>query len=1002
MSHYTEDKVVEEPIINELKKLGWEYIDPIALSKKRNNDLGEVLLIDEVKNAIRRINSNLELSDNDLDTAVEQLRNIPPTLEGIKKFLDYFKNGMLISIEKENREESIRLFDLERIDNNSFIVTNQFKVEGLSGIIRADIVLFVNGIPLVLIETKNPTIESKDWRDAYNDIKVYEEKVPDLFKFVQISIATDGEKSCYFPNAYNEKGKDILNQWKDPYPYSSNELGNDKLLITIYGLLSKKNLLDLLENFTFVKEERSGSTKITARYMQFRAANRIYERVVDWVKGRDDKRFGLIWHWQGSGKTYTMAFSAWKLYHSRELDKPTIFIMVDRRDLEEQINLELNSIKVPFERIGSIKELIEVLRWGNEGKRGIFLVTIEKFSPKDFDELEKEISNIKRRNVTVLADEVHRTHYGKLATVMRSTLQNASIFGFTGTPLSREDRNTFRKFTPQDELYLDRYSMNDALDDCVTVPISYQPRLPEYHLEYKDLDELLEVEEVIESLSEEEKKLLNREVNPIKALLTKDARIDKITSSIAEHFKEVVEPTGMKAMVVTFDRSACVKYKEFLDKKLGEGYTEVVMSMRSKEKDDKIREFVTKQQSKYKTSEAREINEKIVDEFKRSDKPKMLIVTDMLITGFDAPNLWAMYVDKPLREHRLLQTTARTNRPFKSKMFGLIIDYIGILKDLERALKEFEADDVKRIRTVIRELSGVVEEFKRELCNTLSIFDNIKRDNSRNSLNEALDRLLDSKIAKRFEDSMKRLMGYYEMLKGDASVRDSLSDYTWLTKIYVAYNRRYKRANVDEMMIDELSKKTMELIQEAVDVGDINNAYPIKEIDGEFINAIKSGNNSMGFAIDIISNLVIEVKKHQSSPFYLNLRKRVEQAYEDLRSRKRKVEDIIMEMSDLANKVVERKREEESIGSDVYSIYEVLQDKLANVKKDELIEFSRDLLEHLKKNDLLFKGWQKQLIVRRDVKKEIRIKLLKFRNDTNIDELLDSIFTLLAEKDEEA
>ena len=297
---YTEKGTVENFIIQELQNLGWKYVDPQSMNSMRKEDFEEPLILEELRSSIKRINKSVEFTDTDLNFIVISLRTIPANIEGIRVFLDRLRNGLLVPLKKENKEKVIKLVDFENIENNEFIVTNQFRVEGLKGNIRADIVLFVNGIPLVLIECKNPTAEV-DWTDAYRQIKDYEEKVPDLFKYVQFSIATDGIKNYYFPNAFNEEGKDFLNLWKDPYPFRKNEFKNDMLKITVYGLLSKQNLLDLIENFIFVRKEKGTSTKIMARYMQFRAANKIFQRVINTLRGKEKKKFGLIWHWLGAG-----------------------------------------------------------------------------------------------------------------------------------------------------------------------------------------------------------------------------------------------------------------------------------------------------------------------------------------------------------------------------------------------------------------------------------------------------------------------------------------------------------------------------------------------------------------------------------------------------------------------------------------------------------------------------------------------------------------------------
>ena len=995
---YTEEGIVEKPIIEWLKELGWNYI-PSKDLKRINNE--ELLLTDELKEAVKRINKDIEFEEDDLEFVIQKLKNIPPTLEGIKQFLDYFKNGMLIPLKKENREVHINIIDQD-ITNNSFIVTNQFKIDTDKGGIKPDIMLFINGIPLVLIEAKrreeyNDTIV-KSWYDGYKDIKDYEDKSPDLFKYVQISIACDGEENYLFPNSYT-KDDDLL-EWKDPYPFKDID---DKLKKMVYGVLDKNNLLDIITNFIFINNKKG--KKIMARYMQFRAANKIYNRVIDRLLKKSDKRYGLIWHWQGSGKTLTMAFSALKLRNSKYTDNPSIFVIVDRISLEEQVEREFKSIGIEIEKVNSIKELKDIILWGNKGKRGIFLSTIEKFDPNEFLELEKEVGKIEidRENIIVLADEVHRTHYGKFSTMLRSIFSNASFFGFTGTPLSKRDRNTFKKFSEENELYLDRYSMIDALDDGVTVPISYTARLPEYHLKQEELDLLARYEEEVEGgLSKREKKILKKRIRAIRFTLLKDERLEAIVKDIIDHFKEVVEPTGMKAMIVAYDRLGCVRYKKIIDKFLDKDYSKVVMSYSTKEKEDEIRRYVNESYNEYKevygVTDAEDVNKKIKEDFLHKDKPKMLIVTDMLITGFDAPNLWAMYIDKPLKEHKLLQTIARTNRPYRNKRFGLIIDYIGIFDDLERSLKIFEADDEEMLKAVIRDLSTYAKEFDSKLKQVLSIFVNVDRDNTRDSLNKALEILIDPNKAKEFEELVKELMRYYEMLKGEAILKDYLNDYRWIISIYTNYNARYRREVIDYKKIESISKKTRELIEKSIDVKSIDNNYPIVEIDNNFIDKLKGSKiNSIGAAIDIFANIRHEVNKHDS-PFFLKLREEVERAYNELRKRRENVSSYIEKALEISGKIVKWKEEENKLGRRVHRIYEYVSNIMPDIDKEEVVRLSNMIINKLEEKDLLFDGWKDKPSVRRDVKREIKFLLFKeFKDHDKIDDILDAIFKALVD-----
>lgn len=998
---FTEKGTVEDFIVQELQSLGWSYVDPGEMAERRKEGFEEVLVTEDLRSAVRRINEGVEFADADLDFVLVSLRTIPSTVDGVRKFLDVLRNGLVVPLQREHEERVVSLIDFENIGNNEFVVTRQFTVEGLRGRIRADVVLFVNGIPLVLVECKNPTREEVDWTDAYSDIKVYEEKAPELFKYVQFSIATDGVESQYFPNAFNEEGEDLLSEWKDPYPYQKEGFREDLLKIAVYGLLSKKNLLDLVENFTFIRKEKGEDTKITARYMQYRATNRIFHRVTSTLKGKEQKKFGLIWHWLGAGKTYSMAFSAWKLLHCPEAENPSIFVMVDRVKLEEQIEDDFSFLEIPIERIGSIKELIEILQWGKGGKRGIFLVTIEKFSPTEFEQLEEEVEKIEieRENVIVLADEVHRTHYGKFATMMRSILRNAFVFGFTGTPLSKKERNTFQEFCPEKELYLDRYSMLDALNDGFTVPLRYQPRLPRYHMNKKQRRELVSFEEEeLKTLSKEEQRELRRKVRVGKAFLKKTERIKTVAQDIAEHFKETVDPTELKALVVAIDRQACVRYKKALDQFLPPTYSEIVMTFGSKEKAKSIREYYQKLEDKYETRNLKEIHQKVIEAFKTKRDPRILIVTGMLITGFDAPNLWTMYMDKPLKEHSILQAIARTNRPFPNKKYGLIADYIGVLTDLKEAFQQYEARDAQGLKVVIRGLEKEKQEFKELLQKGLEFFEDIKIEDTRESLQKALDILIDPEKAKEFQTTVKDLMKSYEMLSGEPFLREYLPQYTLLVKIYAAYHKKFKKTKVDELKIDRLSKKTAKLIQQTIDVDEIEKDYPTVSVDQDYIKFLKrAAPKTRGGAIDVAADIQHEAREHPHSPFFINLGRDVERTYEDLRNRRVETEKAVQKLLEMAQQVTEWKKEEKEIGTDKYPLYEAIKNVLPDLKKEAAIDFIKNLLSHLENRKLLFKGWQQQRDIRRKVRAEIRLLLLsEFKaKRAKIDELLENTYQAL-------
>jgi type I restriction enzyme R subunit len=450
-------------------------------------------------------------------------------------------------------------------------------------------------------------------------------------------------------------------------------------------------------------------------------------------------------------------------------------------------------------------------------------------------------------------------------------------------------------------------------------------------------------------------------------------------------------------MIVTIDREACVEYKNALDQILPPNYSEIVMTFTHNDK-EAIRSYFDRLQEKYGTKDVKTIHDKIIESFKTGKELRILIVTDMLITGFDAPVLWTMYLDKPLKEHRVLQAIARTNRPFLNKKYGSIVDYIGVLTELENAFQKFEASDANALRVVIRQLDKEKEEFKELLQKALKIFESVKKEDTRESLDSAMNILIDPQIAKQFETMMRTLMKSYEMLRGDPFLAPYLSDYTWIVKIYVAYYKRFKKANVDELKIGELSKKTTQLIQKTIDVKEIDDAYPTLSVDENYIEALKkSVPKTVGAAIDIITNIQHEVRTHSASPFFMDLSKEVEKTYEELRTRKIETEEAVRKILGFSEKIAQWKSEEKEIGKDKYPLYEALKSVLPDVEKQRAIAFVGNLSSHLQEVGLLFEGWQLQRDVRRKVRAEIRLLLLLEYKDyrDKIDELTERMFGAL-------
>ena len=992
---FTEKGVVEDFIIQELQKLGWSHIPADKLIRA---SLDEPLLIENLREAIRRINRDLPLTSEDVENVINALRYKSPDPVGISQVLEYLRSGVPVKLKEDNTLHLVKIIDYENIDNNEFIVSNQIVYSIGDKEIRPDIVLYVNGIPLVLIECKNPVNPRVSWVDAYNQIKRYEKEFPYLFKYVQFCVAAVNNDSKYWASTPWADG-DIVHVWRE-------EDIEDSLEAIIKGMLSRNRLLDIIHSFIFVKNEHGKSYRVITRYMQYRATNKIVKRVVDYLTGKTNKNKGLIWHWQGSGKTLTMIFTSWKLQHLKLLENPTIFIVVDRKDLEEQLYQEFSAVGISAERISSIKHLIDVLSYDDyRGKRGIFLTLIQKFRDDEIKEFEKSAGRrliLSRRNIIVLVDEAHRSQYGSLATTLRSILPNAFYFAFTGTPIKKVGRDTYRVFSYSDEHYLDKYFIEDSIKDGFTLPICYQPRLPEnIHLNKDDLEFFLkiELEEIPEEYREKIEDEVKRRLDHIKSFLKNPKRVDLVIRDIVKHFKEHVEPLGFKAMIVTVDREACVLYKRVLDKYLDQKYSEIVMTFTNTDPKT-IYEYHEEFREKYGKRDDDEIRKEIIRRFKEEEYPKILIVTDMLLTGFDAPKLQVMYLDKPLKGHRLLQAIARTNRPYGStKRFGLVIDYVGIFNDLRRALEMYESEDVK---DVAYNIDVIKEQFK-SLINEMSrMFKGIERKDDRETLMKALKILVRDEDGVRFEKMYKELKVFYELIAPDPFLRDYLDEIRWLSQVYYAYYRALKNRKPDELE-EILSKKTskiLHLIYSSIDFGRLEKEFPIMPIDEKYLKELERLYPDLEIRV---ANLAFALRNALSigkdhNPYYESLIERVERIVDEWRRHVKSTKEAYEKLKEIALEYVdsETSKRQYNLSDCEYAIFKTLN--MYGFNEEKSIDLVRRLMEDLRR--YLFPGWSLKESATKEIRMKVRLFLLREKGIRELPEkkresLFNSIIDIL-------
>src|SRR4030066_1160441 len=577
MPLFNEKSLVEDYFVEKLQEKGWKYV--LADELEREN-LEEPLLTSALIRALKRLNASIGIGDEEIKHVLNELKLRTSGSEDSKKILNYLKEGIPVKFEKERVVKYVRLFDYENDSNNDFVISSQVVHQTGDKQIRHDVILYVNGIPIVNIECKNPASLTENWYSAYRQIKEYEQAVPEPFKYIQIGVAAE-QTARYFPTA-PWQDETLTHQWR--------EQNKDTVDSTI-EMLTPKTLLNIIRNYLFIRIERGATTKVVTRYMQYRAAEQICNRVLNNIEGKETKNKGLIWHWQGSGKTLTMIFAANKLYPHPTLQNPTVFFIVDREELETQLYEEFSALDITKpETIDSIHTLRTIIKHDeNRGKRGIFITLIHKFRPEEFQQLQKELEKLSktqqtiqtRKNVILFIDEAHRSQYGTLAAQMNQILKNAQPYAFTGTPIRKIGPDTYGQFSyPPQEKYLDKYFITDSIEDGFTLKIAYQPRLEEdVHLKKDMLDTFIQVEfdEIPEEYREKTEERIKQKLNTIKIFLENNDRIKLVAQDIAAHFKENLDGR-FKALIVAVNRLACVRYKRELDKLLPKEYSEIVMT----------------------------------------------------------------------------------------------------------------------------------------------------------------------------------------------------------------------------------------------------------------------------------------------------------------------------------------------------------------------------------------------------------------------------------------
>ncbi|MBI5629898.1 MAG: type I restriction endonuclease subunit R [Elusimicrobia bacterium] len=807
-----EDTLSEKPAIEQLGRMGYTLIsgdklDPQEAEGSERSSRRDVVLVDRLRKKLAELNP--EATEATLDRAIRRVTNIQGAglLDENKAFhRDLISN---VTIEQEGGEGrrglTIRFIDFDEPSNNEFLAVNQLWVKGPKLTDRPDIVIYVNGIPLAVIECKSPIARETGVVDAMEQLLRYQREIPALFRTNQLLVGAN-----LFGAKYGAVGADVegFHEWREKpgekLPVLTDHPSIKEMLalkvikkddlpkvpaaqdVLIAALFNKNNLLDIIRNFTVFEVDEGRIKKKVCRYQQFTAVQKLVRRVLE----EKDKK-GIIWHWQGSGKSLTMLFAALKLLREEtRLKNPYFVVVTDRRDLDKQISDNFRDCGFPNPvRAESSRELYQML---SEGVGRTIMTTVQKFRTTP----EKALSTAD--NIIVLTDEAHRTQYGNLAFNLRKALPNAAFFAFTGTPLDKSDRNTYRLFSPEGERYLDKYSIVQAEQDKATVPIKYMSRLADLQLVGASLDSLLAG--LFPGKSKKELADIKRQYATPDVLASAPQRIDRIVLDIVEHYNQAIRPNGYKAMIVAETRQAAALYKTALDRLIDQALSAVVMTVERSDPEG--------WHEKYRLTDEAEgrIKERFNDP---KDSLSFLIVCDKLLTGFDAPILQAIYLDKRLKEHTLLQAVARTNRTYPRKNYGLIVDYIGLGKELAKALEQFSAEDLAglfRTDDVERELKALADHQK--AC--LKFFAKVSlKGEPRTIIQDCLEALRDEAVRGEFDKAYRAFSKSMDFLMPDLRVEPFLKDFKFLGSIREGAKNLYRD---ERLRTEDLSGKVEALI----------------------------------------------------------------------------------------------------------------------------------------------------------------------------------------------
>ena len=963
--------LAENPAVKLLESLGYTYVPPEALEPERTS-LKETILTGRLAAALKRLNP--WLSDANVAKAVKAVTQVPAAslAEANEKVYTSLTYGIALEQDRGGGRKShtVRFFDFDRPERNEWVVTRQYRVLGSKKQVILDIVAFVNGLPLAVIECKSPTIGDAWKAEAVKQLRRYQEAdtrwkdrgAPRLFEAAQVLVGTCGERAVYGTVGTPER---FFLEWKEPYPLSVEQLGErlgrapTPQDVLLYGLLEPRSLLDIVRNFVAFEVDGGRTVRKLTRYRQFIAVNEAMRRIR--TARTPSARGGIVWHTQGSGKSLTMLWLlALKLRRDEAQQQPTVVIVTDRTKLDRQIAGVFQACGFPNpERADSVRGLRRIL----EHPTGrTVMTTIQKFQEVTGAGGAAQRASVhptlsEAANIFVMVDEAHRTQYRSLAANMRQALPNACFLGFTGTPIDKKDRSTLQTFGP----YIDTYTIEQAVRDKATVPIFYESRLPELQIIGQTIDKVFD--HVFADRTEDERAAIRQRFATEQAIAGAPRRIEAVCLDLIEHFTQFIAPNRFKAQVVASSRHAAVTFKETLDR-LNGPESALIMSAGHNDEARLARWHLRKDEQ-----------DQAIERFKdRDDRLSVLVVCDMLLTGFDAPVEQVMYLDAPLKEHTLLQAVARVNRPLgDEKTYGLVVDYWGVSTELQDALAVFSTTDVQGA------LTPNVDELPRLESRHAAAMKFFQTVADRNDLDACVRVLEPEDVRAAFDLAFRRFSQSMDMLLPDQRALAYNADVRWLGKIRGTARARYRDDRLD---LSGCGEKVRKLIADAVAADGIQ--ILVKEVQlfspefDEKVAALRT-DDAKASEMEHAIRHEINVRVEENPVFYQSLRERLEEIIEQRRQERLDAAEQLSLLNSLREELQGEQAHARDIGLDArgFAIYGLLEQRRPMAAREDAAVYNaanRDLAslidEEVAPFTELVDWWQKD-----DVQRQMRSKI---------------------------